>query len=113
MSKERLEKNLSKFGELCKAIWGDESDYPDSVSFLSFEVVEDENLLTPAKIRLLLTLKENEVSSVSELADLVGRAVPNVSNDCRALEGHGLLEIEKDGKRKIPHLAEDHLIIVF
>ena len=52
-------------------------------------------ILTNERIRLLQVIRGKKPESISELARLLNRSQPNVSNDVKYLEGIGLLELEE------------------
>jgi predicted transcriptional regulator len=52
-------------------------------------------ILTNERISLLQVIREKKPESISELARLLNRSQPNVSNDVKYLEGIGLLELEE------------------
>ena len=59
-------------------------------------------LSSQGNLDLLRIINQARPSSVSELAQLVGRAQPNVSRALRQLAKHGLIRLERDGKEVRP-----------
>ncbi len=104
---------LDKFGEVVEKVIDEPDKWPDSASFISFDVAIDKNILTPGKLRLIKYIKKNDVESLSSLADNLDRSLNNVSANLKELEEHNLVKVEKDGRKRIPKLKEDHVLILF
>ena len=67
-----------------------------------FKILTDKNML------LLEIIRSAQPQSVTELAQLTKRAVPNVSRTLHSLERLGIVEMkELDDGRKAPHLLWD------
>ncbi|MBY4953909.1 MULTISPECIES: MarR family transcriptional regulator [unclassified Pantoea] len=60
------------------------------------QVLSNENIL------LLKLMHERKPQTVTELAELSGRRVSNLSATLKTLEGHGFVSLKKIGKKKIP-----------
>lgn len=69
--------------------------------------------LTPRRIDILTHLYESQPGSISDLASELGRDYKNVYDDINALSEHGLITLEKEGKRRRPVLKADRLEIDF
>lgn len=61
--------------------------------------------LRPENIELLNTIKRERPESISELAELTGRAISNLSNTLRKLEAKGFVRLEKKNHRKVKPVA--------
>ncbi|MCU4743360.1 MarR family transcriptional regulator [Natronoglomus mannanivorans] len=101
----------------------DHSDLEDSLAAL--DVGEDvdlqpatlsiENLETfgqifrPSNLELLEAIVENDPSSIRELAQIVGRHLPEVTNNINELVDYGLVELERDGRAKRPVVWYDEI----
>jgi predicted transcriptional regulator len=59
-------------------------------------------LSSQGNLDLLRVINQAQPSSVSELAQLVGRVQPNVSRALQQLAKHGLVRLERDGKEVRP-----------
>jgi len=70
-----------------------------------------EKILTPARMELVRTVKENKPESVGELAKMVKRPVESVSRDLKILENYGLLAFVQVGKHKRPKIEKDVLMV--
>lgn len=77
----------------------------DTVVFGS--LVEMAHTLTPRRLELLGFIHRHQPESVRELATLVHRDIKNVSDDVRALEQYGFIDVKK-GKGLRKSLAADY-----
>lgn len=60
------------------------------------QVLSNENIL------LLRLMHERKPKTVTELAELSGRQVSNLSTTLKTLESHGFVSLKKMGNKKIP-----------
>jgi len=80
------------------------------VSFESVEAVM--RLLTPENRRLLAVIEKKKPASVADLAQLVGRAEPNVSRTLGKLVAAGFVRLKPGiGKTKAPEVAIRRLTV--
>ncbi len=80
------------------------------VSFESVEAVM--RLLTPENRQLLAVIEKKKPASVAELAQLVGRAEPNVSRTLGKLVAAGFVRLTTGvGKTKTPEVAIRRLTV--
>ncbi len=87
----------------------EESD-EESVYILPKEVARE--VLTEERMRIIETLREEEVSSKRDLARKLDRDIKNVSNDLDLLWKHSVIGYEKgEGNSKIPKLSADEIIV--
>jgi predicted transcriptional regulator len=56
-------------------------------------------------------LRDHEVDSVSQLADDLGRDTGNVSRDLQVLADRGIVNMEKEGRAKVPELVHDLVVV--
>jgi predicted transcriptional regulator len=62
---------------------------------------------------LLRTVHDRKPKSLTELAELTGRQVPNLSRTLRMMEGYGLVTIEKNARETQPiALATEFLVVL-
>lgn len=108
-----MNETIEKFEEVLDKMLDEPDQWPDSASFLSMNTVLKENILTPKRIEIMKHIKENEVNSMSDLAEQLDRSVNNVSSDVKVLKKYSLLEVEADGRKKVPKLSSDHLFVLF
>jgi predicted transcriptional regulator len=80
-------------------------DILDDTLVLRFETVEE--VLTPRRKELINTIKNEEVSSVTELSELVGRDKSRVSKDLKELYETDIIEFEEVNGGKSPELKHD------
>ena len=104
---------VEKFEDIITEVMKSPDDYPDSATFISLNVAIEKGVFSHGKLEILKYLKENDVSSISDLAEKIDRSTNNVSSNITQLEEYGLVETEKDGKKKIPKLKNDHLFILW
>ena len=62
---------------------------------------------------MLHLIHERKPKSLTELAELTGRQVPNLSRTLRMMEGYGLVTIEKNARETQPiALATEFLVVL-
>ena len=66
----------------------------------SFEALM--RLLTPENRELLAIIRDRKPQSIAELAQLSGRAAPNLTRTLSKLEAVGFVRFQEDERRKIP-----------
>lgn len=76
-----------------------EADEP-KVWFASMNAIAQ--VLSNENILLLRLMHERKPQTVTELAELSGRQVSNLSTTLKTLEGHGFVSLKKTGNKKIP-----------
>jgi predicted transcriptional regulator len=70
-------------------------------------------VLSQDNLTLLRLIAERKPSSLTELADMTGRAVSNLSRTLATMERYGVVKmVEGEGRAKAPCLACDHVEIV-
>lgn len=70
-------------------------------------------LLSAGNRELLRVIHEQKPDSLEELAQLTGRATPNVSRTLKKMESFGLIRMEKGrGLRLVPKLVHDRVELV-
>ena len=60
------------------------------------------SILTPRRLEMLKTLRQQSLSSVRALSKNLNRDYKNVHTDVQALEGVGLLERSEEGALQVP-----------
>jgi predicted transcriptional regulator len=68
-------------------------------------------LLTPDNRRLLAVIRDRKPRSVAELAQLTGRAQPNLTRTLTKLEGAGFITMKTDGRRKAPSATVKKIVV--
>jgi DNA-binding MarR family transcriptional regulator len=56
-------------------------------------------------------LRDNEVGSVSELADALDRDTGNVSRDLQVLADYGIVNMTANGRAKVPELVHELVVV--
>jgi predicted transcriptional regulator len=76
----------------------------------TFESVEAlTRLLTPENRRLLALIRDRRPQSIAELAELSGRAAPNLTRTLAKLEAVGFVRMQTVERRKVPVVAVQKL----
>jgi predicted transcriptional regulator len=79
---------------------------PKDLSAPSFESVSALlRLLTPANRALLAVIRDKKPQSIAELAELTGRAQPNLTRTLGKLEAVGFVQMKSVRRRKVPTAA--------
>lgn len=68
-------------------------------------------VLTPKRMEIIRTLREEEIVSVRDLARHLGRDKGQVSRDLQILAEHAVVHYETDGRSKAPRLTQEHIVI--
>jgi predicted transcriptional regulator len=95
-----------------KAVARGERPAPADAGKSSFNSVEAiVRLLTPDNRRLLALIRDRKPGSVAELADLTGRAQPNVTRTLAKLEAAGFISMKAVGRRKAPSVSIKRIVV--
>lgn len=65
----------------------------------------------PTNLELLQAIAEHEPDSIRQLARLVDRHPPEVTENVTELENYGLIEVETDGRAKRPRVWYDEISV--
>jgi predicted transcriptional regulator len=70
-------------------------------------------MLSEDNLALLRLIHAKRPKSLTALADLTGRQVPNLSRSLRMMEGYGLVKLKRDGNAVEPvALATEFLVVL-
>jgi predicted transcriptional regulator len=69
------------------------------------------HLLTPDNRHLLAIIRDRKPRSVAELAQLTGRAQPNLTRTLAKLEAAGFITMKAVGRRKTPSAAVKKIVV--
>lgn len=70
-------------------------------------------VLSEDNLALLRLIRQQRPRSLTALAALTGRQVPNLSRSLRKMEGYGLVKLERDGHGVAPMaLATEFLVVL-
>ena len=95
--------NLRSLRAEMKAVARGARPAPADAAKMSFNSIEAlARLLTPENRHLLAVIRDRRPRSVAELAQLTGRAAPNVTRTLLKLEAAGLVTMKTVGRRKAP-----------
>ncbi len=111
MTKPKIQTLRSLIEEMKAVARGERPAPPDAAepSFESIGVVL--GLLTPENRRLLALIRDRQPKSVAELAQLAGRAQPNLSRTLAILEAAGFITMETTGRRKAPKATVSKIVV--
>ena len=89
-----------------KAVANGKAAAPKNAGGISFDSVEALlRLLTPQNRALLAVIRDKKPQSIAELAELTGRAQPNLTRTLGKLEAIGFVRFTSVNRRKIPMAA--------
>lgn len=92
--------------EEMKAVARGDKAAPRGAGGISFDSVEALlRLLTPQNRELLAVIRDKKPQSIAELAELTGRAQPNLTRTLGKLEAVGFVHFKSVKRRKIPMAA--------
>lgn len=87
-----------------------EGEEYESVYRLNFETLEGVSTLAKqTNLKLLQAIRQHEPSSISDLAELVGRDYREVHRNLSEMEDLDIVEFERDGRSKKPVVRYDEL----
>jgi predicted transcriptional regulator len=93
-----------------RAVARGERPAPADAARPSFESVEALiRLLTPENRRLLAIIRDRKPQSINELAEITGRAAPNLTRTLAKLEAAGFVRMRTVKRRKVPTTAVHRL----
>lgn len=85
---------------------------PSDAARPSFNSVEAlVRLLTPENRQLLAIIRDRKPQSVAALAEMTGRAQPNLTRTLAKLEAAGLITMEAHGRRRVPSAAVTKIVV--
>jgi|SRR5271163_3240618 predicted transcriptional regulator len=86
-----------------RAVARGEKPAPPDAATPSFESVEAViRLLTPENRQLLAVIRDRKPQSINELAEMTGRAAPNLTRTLAKLEAIGFVRMLTVQRRKVP-----------
>ena len=104
--------SLRSLREEMKAVARGERAAPADAAKPSFNSVDALiRLLTPENRRLLALIRDRKPGSVAELAELTGRAQPNLTRTLAKLEAAGFIRMKTVGRRKAPSAAIRKIVV--
>lgn len=102
MSKYKIKSHRDLKNEMLAVARG-EIPVPEDAAVSSVESAEVLlRLLTPENRDLMKILRDRPPKSVADLARITKRASPNLLRTLAKLEAFGLIEMQSDGRRKVP-----------
>ena len=105
-----LENSVNKFKNVFKKL--SKGEKVEKEEYIAFSSVEELNkILTKKRLDLLKFIKQNDISSVKELADKVDRNYKNVYTNLKLLEQLGIVELKEEKGKIRPIVLYDELDI--
>jgi predicted transcriptional regulator len=110
--KPRKIQNLDSLEREMRAVARGERRAPADAAKPSFNSVEAVvRLLTPENRQLLAIIRDRKPGSIAELAQITGRAQPNLTRTLSKLEAAGFVKMKTVGRRKAPSAAVKRIVV--
>lgn len=103
---EAIQERVDRRAEMARAL---ARGGMDGVQVISLETAAF--ALTPRRLELLRTIRDEDVASVRDLARRVDRDKGQVSRDLSELAERGIVEYEPSGRAKRPVLVQEHVVV--
>jgi predicted transcriptional regulator len=104
--------SLRSLREEMRAVARGQRPAPADAAMPSFNSVDAlVRLLTPENRKLLAIIRDRKPQSVAELAEMTGRAQPNLTRTLAKLEGAGFIKLKTVGRRKTPSAAVKKIVV--
>ena len=104
--------NLDSLEREMRAVARGERRAPGDAAKPGFNSVEAVvRLLTPENRQLLAIIRDRKPGSVAELAQITGRAQPNLTRTLAKLEAAGFVKMKTVGRRKAPSAAVKRIVV--
>jgi predicted transcriptional regulator len=104
--------SLRALREEMKAVARGDRLAPRGAKKPSFESIDAiARLLTPENRQLLAAIRDRKPQSVAELADMTGRAQPNLTRTLAKLEAAGFVRMTTIGRRKAPTASVRKIVV--
>ena len=104
--------SLGSLRDEMHAVARGERPAPPDAAMPSFDSVETlVRLLTRENRQLLATIRDRKPRSVAELAQMTGRAQPNLTRTLAKLEAVGFIKLKTVGRRKAPSTTVKKIVI--
>ena len=111
MTKTKIQ-SLRSLREEMKAVARGERPAPVDAARPSFNSVEAVvRLLTPENRRLLALIRDRKPQSIAELAQMTGRAQPNLTRTLAKLEAAGFIRMKSNGRRRAPSAIAKKIVV--
>ena len=112
MTKTTKIQSLRSLREDMRAVARGERPAPVDAARPSFNSVEAiVRLLTPENRRLLALIRDRKPQSIAELAQLTGRAQPNLTRTLAKLEAAGFIRMKSVGRRRAPSATVKKIVV--
>src|SRR3954451_3346226 len=111
MNRFKIQSLESLRDEMIAVARGERPAPPDAGQPIFNSVTALVQLLTPENRRLLALIRDKKPGSVTELAELTGRAQPNLTRTLSKLEDAGFITMKANGRRKAPTTTIERIVI--
>jgi predicted transcriptional regulator len=112
MTKTTKIQSLRSLREDMRAVARGERPAPVDAAKPSFNSVEAVvRLLTPENRKLLALIRERKPQSIAELAQMTGRAQPNLTRTLAKLEAAGFIRMKSVGRRRAPSATVKKIVV--
>jgi len=112
MTKTTKIQSLRSLREDMRAVARGERPAPVDAARPSFNSVDAVvRLLTPENRRLLALIRDRKPQSIAELAQLTGRAQPNLTRTLAKLEAAGFIRMKSIGRRRAPSATVKKIVV--
>ena len=92
---------------------GEEKPAPGDPTVWFASTMSFAKFLSPNNCELLRIIHQHEPESLEELAQITGRATPNLSRTLKSMVNYGLIRMEKgEGTKRVPKLNCDRVELV-
>ncbi len=103
---------LKSLREEMRAVARGERSAPADAAKPSFNSIEAlVRLLTPENRQLLAIIRDRKPPSIAALAEMTGRAQPNLTRTLAKLEAAGFITMQTTGRRKAPCAAIKTIVV--
>jgi predicted transcriptional regulator len=104
--------NLTSLREEMKAVARSARPAPADAARPSFNsTLALVRLLTPENRQLLALIRDRKPQSVAAVAEMTGRAQPNLTRTLAKLEAAGLITMQTHGRRRVPSAAVTKIVV--
>lgn len=108
-----MEKAVEDFMRKLERFVGDEAMQVERSMFVDFDDSDFLQVFTEKRLELMKSIKDVRPDSIRELAGRLERDIKNVYDDLCILEKSNFIGFETTGRKKVPFLKRDVVILKF
>ncbi len=109
ISQKQKQELIKKSDEILDRIFENPDSVPDHTIVMSAESYS--SLLSKKKIALLSYLKKYHPDSLGAIAKGTKRKKQAINRDIRDLEAVGIIKLKKNGRKKIPEIIKNMIVV--